>query len=228
MQNYQTPLDSGQIYHVWTHANGNENLFREERNYSFFLGKYIKHISPIADTFAYCLMPNHLHLMVRIKSEEDVMEFVKLKKKFPTLQGFETLGGLGNVISRQFSHLFNSYTQAYNKVYDRKGSLFIPNFKRKHINSDKYYLSLLAYIHLNPVHHGFVIHPDEWKHSSWHAYNLEKQTQLRKKEVFDWSGGKDRLIKFHEDIRLEKLKRMFENEDEPIAFKEMIYSHLYK
>lgn len=216
MPNLQIPLVSGQFYHIWTHANGDENIFREERNYGYFLDKYKYYISPVADTFAYCLMPNHLHLMVRIKSEEDVLEFVKSKKKLPptsTLQGFKTLGGFGNVISRQFSHLFNSYTQAYNKVYNRKGSLFIPNFKRKHITSDKYYLTLLAYIHLNPVHHGFVNKPDDWKHSSWHAYFLDKQTRLQKDEVLEWSGGKDAFIRLHEDVRMEKLTGVFENED---------------
>lgn len=53
-------LESGYYYHIYNHANGNKNLFLEEDNYIFFLNKYYKFIDPIADTFAYCLMPNHL------------------------------------------------------------------------------------------------------------------------------------------------------------------------
>lgn len=88
------PLESGQMYHIWTHANGGENLFQEEENHSFFLEKYIYHIHPVVDTFAWCLMPNHLHLMVRVRGEAEVLEFVKKKKRDSTLQGFGTLGGL--------------------------------------------------------------------------------------------------------------------------------------
>ena len=58
------------VYHVYTHANGFENLFNSEENYRFFLKKYVHHIYPIAETYAYCLMPNHLHLMIRIRSEK--------------------------------------------------------------------------------------------------------------------------------------------------------------
>ncbi len=54
-------LEPGRMYHIWTHANGNENLFREEKNYTYFLERYNYHIEPVAETYAYCLMPNHLH-----------------------------------------------------------------------------------------------------------------------------------------------------------------------
>ncbi len=82
------------MYHIWTHANGIENLFLNDENYFYFLEKYSLYIEPVAETFAYCLMPNHLHLMVRVKEENEVLEFVSVKKSNPTLQGFETLGGL--------------------------------------------------------------------------------------------------------------------------------------
>ena len=80
-----------QVYHIWTHANGSENLFRVGENYRYFLKKYAFYIYPVVDTYAYCLMPNHLHLMVRIKSEEEVL--AALRKGRATLQGFETLEG---------------------------------------------------------------------------------------------------------------------------------------
>ncbi|MEX0648456.1 MAG: hypothetical protein WD139_11770 [Balneolaceae bacterium] len=143
------PPEPGRFYHIWTHANGSENLFRLDENYGYFLAKYRHYIQPVADTFAYCLMPNHLHLMVRVKEEEEVLEFLRIKKLNPNLQGFQNLGGLSNVISQQFSNLFNAYTKAFNKYYERKGSLFISNFKRKQINSDNYFGTLIAYIHNN-------------------------------------------------------------------------------
>lgn len=60
-------LESGFFYHIYNHANGREDLFLNDDNYNFFLKKYTFHISHVADTFAYCLMPNHFHFLVRIK-----------------------------------------------------------------------------------------------------------------------------------------------------------------
>ncbi len=113
------PLLPNQYYHIYNHANGDDNLFREEENYRFFLQQYHQHIDAIADTVAWCLMPNHFHLLVKIKNEESLLQ---------TFSKFETLEKL---LSKKFSNLFSSYTQAFNKLYQRRGSLFIKNFKRK-------------------------------------------------------------------------------------------------
>ena len=104
-------------YHIYNHANGEDNLFRERENYRFFLQQYEKHITPVADTLAYCLMPNHFHLLVRIKDAEALLQ------TFPKFETLEKLAA-SNIISKQFANLFSSYTQAFNKKYDRKGSLF--------------------------------------------------------------------------------------------------------
>jgi REP element-mobilizing transposase RayT len=125
-------LEPERTYHIWTHANGSENLFRYDENFRYFLKRYQHHVHPVVETFAYCLMPNHLHLMVRVRKVEDILKFVRQKKKKTiNLGGLQDLRGLcRSTISQQFSNLFNSYTKAYNKKYDRKGSLFIPNFRR--------------------------------------------------------------------------------------------------
>ncbi|HEX4372500.1 MAG TPA: hypothetical protein VHZ50_04255, partial [Puia sp.] len=59
-------------YHIFNHANGDENIFREEENYRFFLEKYVLYIHPVAETLAYCLMPNHFHMLVKIKTEQQL------------------------------------------------------------------------------------------------------------------------------------------------------------
>jgi hypothetical protein len=75
MKNYTPPLECGKYYHIFNHAVGADHLFRNNENDLFFLKKYAQYISPIADTFAYCLMPNHFHFAVRIKDEEDIVAF---------------------------------------------------------------------------------------------------------------------------------------------------------
>lgn len=144
-------------------------------------------------------MPNHLHLMIGIRSENEVLKHICDKKVPPlSLQDFETLGGFSKTISRQFSHLFNGYTQAFNRMYERRGSLFMPNFKRKPVKHERYLYQLIAYIHNNPVHHGFVRDFLEWPHSSIHAYLNERPTRLNRMFLQDWFGDKDALLKFHQ------------------------------
>jgi REP element-mobilizing transposase RayT len=76
-------LEPGYFHHIYNHANGNENLFKRDENYHYFLKKFKQYIFPIADTFAYCLMPNHIHFLVRIKEED------ALSESFPKFQTLE-------------------------------------------------------------------------------------------------------------------------------------------
>jgi len=210
------------VYHIYTHANGFENLFNSEENYRFFLRKYAYHVYPIAETYAYCLMPNHLHLMIKIRSEKEVLQYLRMKKleklrnagllesleEEETLQAFQTVEEFSNIISSQFGHLFNGYTQAFNKMYSRKGSLFIPNFKRKKVNNENYMTNLICYIHNNPIHHGFVKNLTDWTFSSFHTYLSDKETNLNKKYMHDWFGKEELFIKFHKNSGL-PVKLMF-------------------
>lgn len=168
-------------YHIFNHANGVENLFREEKNFYFFKDKYRKHIDPVAETLAWCLMPNHFHLLVKIKSEEELAADSTITfPKFETLEKFKTVesaaSAKANFISKQFANFFSSYTQSFNKVYNRRGSLFIKNFKRKEVNDEDYLRNLILYIHLNPVKHGFTTSVNDWKHSSYAVFP-EQQPQ---------------------------------------------------
>jgi REP element-mobilizing transposase RayT len=167
-------FESGSFYHVWSHANGLENLFREEDNYLFFLTKYAIYIHPIAKTFAYCLMPNHFHLMIQIRE------------------------GMVKNPSQAFSNFLNSYTQAFNKKYQRKGSLFIPNIHRRKIESDTYFTRCITYIHQNPSRHGFEKDFKDWKFSSWKSYISTAPTKLEKHAVLDWFGGIEGFVKDHQ------------------------------
>src|SRR5690554_1983272 len=106
-------------YHIYNHANGNENLFREQKNYEYFLEKYKQHINPIAETIAWCLMPNHFHLLVKIKTEEEIvstsfqafpkfgtLEKLEKSRKLEKLKKLETLEAKSNFLSKQFANFF--------------------------------------------------------------------------------------------------------------------------
>ena len=194
-------MEPGNLYHLYTHANGFENLFRTDENYRFFLEKYLLFAPSIADTLCYCLMPNHIHFLVRVKTESELMDLYR--SKYPTREqpepqtphGFKTLE---EFTARQFGHLFNSYTQSFNKVYHRKGSLFIHPFKRNSITSEQYFTKIIHYIHANPVHHGFVKHLTDWRWSSYHAMLNNEPTFLKADEVISWFGSKEEFVKFHQ------------------------------
>ena len=192
--------------HLYNHANSNENLFKTDNNYIYFLNKYKQYISPIADTFAYCLMPNHFHFLIQIKEENHILD---LPKNYPHLnpQGF---GNLEGFISQQFSNFFNAYTKAYNKMYSRKGALFLHNFKRKEVIEEAYFTKLIHYIHANPVHHGFTNKIEDWPYSSFLSYISEKETKVKRQNALDWFGGVDAFKQAHQEPIDRKFKVEFD------------------
>lgn len=191
MTDYHPPFHASNVYHVYNHANGADDLFREADNYRFFLEKYTKYIIPIADTLAYCLMKNHFHLMIRIK---DAKSF----KVFENLGGLDEEKAISKKISQCFSNLFNSYTKAFNKKYNRIGSLFAPNVKRKSIDNDHYFTELIIYIHNNPMHHGFVSNINNWKHSSFTGIMEGRDPIVNRNEIISWFGSIEAFKKDHQ------------------------------
>ncbi len=158
MQNQKAILSPEGTCHIYNRANGDGRLFLSEENYRHFLRKYDMYIFPIVDTYCYCLMPNHFHFLVRIKEEKKLEEIIleKIKKGSKTLEGLDKQQAIYSFVSKQFSNLFNAYSQAFNKQHNRKGNLFMHTFKRKLITDDGYFRKLVHYIHYNPVKAGLA------------------------------------------------------------------------
>jgi putative transposase len=202
MTNYEIPLFPGNYYHIYNHANGSDNLFLSSENYRYFLRKYAHFISPVADTFAYCLMPNHIHFLIRIKSEGELQAAYQYKTRSSKVLLEKDIP---KYLSREFASLFSAYSQALNRQTGRKGSLFMPNFKRKIVESEQYFTQLVHYIHANPVHHGFVKEMWAWEHSSYHAFLSAKKTNLLREEVLNWFGNVEMFVKFHQEMPLKSI-----------------------
>jgi putative transposase len=181
-------LEPGKFYHIYNRGNNKENIFLEEKNYYYFLELYGKYIGPIADTYAYCLMPNHFHLLIGIKDEQNTSQ---------VLETCEVSGSKELQPSQQFSNLFNAYTKAINNTYQRTGSLFQERFGRIEINNEYYFSQLVQYIHLNPQKHGFVEDFRDYKFSSYHSHLSGKRTNLKREEVLKWFGDKAAYQSFH-------------------------------
>lgn len=195
MQNYHQPLLPSNTYHLFSRAVGNEKLFIEEKNYAFFLQKLDHHTVDIAHILTYALLPNHFHLVVQIKSFECVIKNYENVKK----ASFDPLHtNIPDFIMERFSNFLNSYAKSFNKMYGRKGSLFIDYLKRSKVENDGDLTSYIFYTHKNAVHHGYTSHIGDWKYDSYRPLLSDKSTNLMREEVLKCFGGMERFIAFHQ------------------------------
>jgi len=199
----ETLLINGHYYHIYNCGNNGEDLFPEERNYHHFLKLYLRYIYPVADTYAYCLMKNHFHLLVRINPK-------------PDLPGFKNLEGLTqHNYSQPFSNLFNAYTKAINKAYGRSGSLFEKNFNRILIDTDRYFVHLISYIHRNPQKHGFTDDFRTYPHSSYQTIRHQKQSRIEHQQVLQWFGSMQSFENYHQQFDEGQVQHLIENDNCP-------------
>lgn len=146
----------GEFYHLYSRGNDKRKIFLTENDYRRFtcslyaanssepihlsdLRQWSKEVweqkrgETLVDVGAYCLMPNHFHLLVKEKRENGISIFMR--------------------------KLLTSYSSYFNLKHERTGKLFEGTFKATHVDNDPYLQYLHAYIHLNPVK---ISNPDGW------------------------------------------------------------------
>ena len=175
---FQDPLHPGLMYHIYNRGNNKENLFKEQRNYNYFLQLWKRHIVPVADTFCYSLLPNHFHFLIETR------DTISLKR-----------------IHQSFSNCFNAYTKSINKSYERTGSLFQERFRRKLVEDKTYATAIIYYIHSNAKKHGLINDFRHYIHSSYQSILSSQPTLLCRNRVLDLFGGRDGFIEFHKPVR---------------------------
>lgn len=142
------------IYHVMMRGINHQTIFEdEEDNYQFINTLDRMRVRYDDDGiacgrncsyYAYCLMGNHFHLLIRERDER-----------------------VGETIKR----IASSYVYYYNRKYGRDGHLFKERFKSEPVNDMSYFTVLLRYIHQNPVKAGIVEHVKDYDFSSWGEYD---------------------------------------------------------
>ena len=143
----------GMYYHIYNRGVSKSVLFREPTNYLFVLEKLQKYrLENQVAVIAYCLMPNHYHLLLRQDDEKSA----------------------GNVPQS----IFNSYSKACNLKYTHRGTLFEGRFKAKPIQSTSHLFHLCRYIHSNPVKDGLVVNPADWQWSNYLEWVGERKGSL--------------------------------------------------
>jgi len=163
------PFEIGNYYHIYNRGNNKDLIFIEKENYYYFLRLMKKYLAPIADIYSYCLIPNHFHLILKIKDKNELPDaIISLKTK----------------LHQPFSNMFNTYTKAINKKYNRKGSLFQEHLKRKLIKNEEYLINLITYINTNPTKHE-IGDFSTYEFSSYKALISKRPTLLKREETIE-------------------------------------------
>ncbi len=185
----------GYIYHIYNQGNNRQKIFFTRENYLFFLKKIKKYITPYADIMAWCLMPNHFHLMVLVNN---------------TTIGVALSDADGKNKPRTYNDsigiMLRSYTNAINKQEKRTGKLFREKTKAECLNclnglTPSFYNTefkaqihtahpelqypnmCFDYIHQNPVKAGLVKTETAWEFSSAQDYAGMRSGTLVNKTV---------------------------------------------
>jgi putative transposase len=167
MPRREIPLIRGEHYHVYNRGANRQRLYHSADNYVYFLRKTreylherptqrdVKDVEPSlvrpVVILAWCLMPNHFHLLVRLECDD---------------------------FSVRMKSLAKSYTQAINRAEARTGPLFEGRFQAIHVDDESYLLHLSRYIHLNPSQARLVAQPADWEYSSYRDYVADRQGTL--------------------------------------------------
>lgn len=141
------------LYHVMLRGINRDSIFHDEMDYSKMLKTLMlvssptEHDGQVIDEgcaiHAYCLMTNHMHLLIEERSES---------------------------IERTMKRIGVTYVSYYNKKYERLGPLFQGRFRSEPVDDPAYFIKLMAYIHLNPVKACLVSSPADYPWSSWTEY----------------------------------------------------------
>ncbi|MBK8090013.1 MAG: hypothetical protein IPK31_20020 [Chitinophagaceae bacterium] len=203
-EKYLADFEEGCMYHVYNRTNNKEKLFLSDENRRFFLRKYDQYLSSFADTFCWCLLPNHFHFLIKIKSVENIQAYLKskeLKELTPTEKKFtDQQINLSELTEQCFKRFFQSYSLAFNKQHNRKGNLFYKPFKRLKLEKETHFTQAIIYIHANPLKHKLVKDFTGWQWSSWQTMVSASPTRLLRNEVLTWFGNKDRFIEAHKSM----------------------------
>ena len=149
------------VYHVMLRGINRQDIFESEKDYIKFLYEIRRVAFPVDETgrpmkpglvvYAYCLMPNHVHLLVK---ELDVK------------------------ISDAIKCISGSYAGYFNLKYEHVGHLFQDRFRSEIVNDMEYFVTLLRYIHQNPIAGGLVDNVKDYRWSSWREFDPDLKSYV--------------------------------------------------
>lgn len=167
-------MSNSGYYHLMYRGNNKEFIFANDKMKQIFLDLMQKAAEEEAvEVAVYCVMNNHIHLIVK--------------------SGFEALSSFSGKLNRK-------YALRYNSTYNRTGHAFEDRFRSEPIDDETYLLQAARYIHNNPVNAGIKPDPISYRWSSYREYiesnpKYIKPTQME--FIIDLVGSKERFEDFH-------------------------------
>lgn len=160
------------IYHIVMRGINKQTLFYDDEDKEVFLSrlKIVKEEKPY-EIFAYCLMENHIHLLIEEKVEK-----------------------IGDILRKVLS----SYVYWYNSKYERVGNLFQDRFKSEPIEDDKYFLCCVRYILQNPLKTN-IYNIWEYKWSSASLLKKDISSFVNVTKIENYFKDKEQMYQFLED-----------------------------
>lgn len=169
-----TPIVSGGVYHIFNRGNNYEDVFFCLEDYQLFLNKIKQYLVQVCDILAFSLLPNHYHLLIRVKEDINTNRF-----------------------SHQYKNCILSYTYLINKRDGRVGNIFHRHFKRLRVKDELFLKHLLFYIHYNPEDHEYIDDFRKYRFSSFQSFISNRPTLICRDEVIDWFDDIEGFIDFH-------------------------------
>lgn len=201
--NFHSKFEPQKFYHVIAKSVDGVKLFANEENKSFFLKRFAVYVTDFADVYAYCLLDNHIHYLVRPKPVNEIETHLSnLDKERLTITCKRFLENtaafdFNELIETQFNYLFVSYVRSFNKVYHRKGGMFNTPFRCIEVQDDFHFSQLVIYIHANPLKHGLMKDFTQYKWSSYQAIISNGYTLVKRNEVLNWFGNRQNFMEAH-------------------------------
>ena len=197
MTNYHSPFEAEKFYHVYNRANSNQDkLFIEHSNYRYFIDLFKHHTNGFLKLYAYCLIPNHFHFLIKIEHLDAVKQSLKAKMKWQSYHDVD----INLIISEMFRRFFVAYAKAFNKKYERRGSLFQKDFKRLQVEENDYFESIVFYIHTNPLKHLVTLDFRTYSYSSYSLIIDADSSLIAAEEILIYFGGVEKFKQFHENF----------------------------
>ncbi|MCC5912885.1 MAG: hypothetical protein JJU46_00800 [Balneolaceae bacterium] len=198
-------FEEGHYYHIYNRGVGKGTIFWSDKDFRRFIKKYVYYLYPSVQTFAWCLLSNHFHALIRVRTVAEQSRLFNLKKEHflsDKLHGNQDPLNKPFVASRQISHLMNSYTRYINCRKERTGFLFEGSLKRKRVIDDDNFQHLVCYIHRNPIHHGIVNDYRGYKYSSINDFLIGRRSFVEVAKVLEDFGGRENFLHAHEEFKM--------------------------
>ncbi|MBN8655380.1 MAG: transposase [Anaerolineae bacterium] len=189
MPRREIPFVPDQYYHFYNRGNNRQVVFMERENYVYFLKGIKRYLRGRVEVIAYCLMPTHYHLLVKVVGVNQTSEVFKTSEV--------STPGVSKQVSLAMQKFLISYTKAINKRFDRTGALFQGQFQAKPVTTYKHLLTLCAYIHANPVKDGLAASPEMWDFSNYLEWlGLRNGTLVNREFIAENFGTGEEYKKF--------------------------------